>query len=122
MDAHSVAMVALRGPNLVPASVDADLVVMGMLVDSRDELGPHTDSGRQPVAPVVVGPFPRWAKQFLSARQPRALIAIIRPRDIVGKTRRRLAVELIGEFESTDKNRPGNARRSIMVDGDRRVG
>jgi transposase len=36
VNAHSVAMVALRGPNLVPVSVDADLVVMGMLVDSRD--------------------------------------------------------------------------------------
>ncbi|MBM0229418.1 MULTISPECIES: hypothetical protein [Micromonospora] len=32
-------MVALRTPNLVPVQVDADLVVMGMLVDRRDELG-----------------------------------------------------------------------------------
>ena len=31
------------------------------------------------------------------------MIATIRPRDIVGKTRRRLAVELIGELETIDK-------------------
>ena len=39
VDAHSVAMVALRTPNLVRVEVDDDLVVMGMLVDRRDELG-----------------------------------------------------------------------------------
>jgi transposase len=32
-------MVALRTPNLVQVQVDPDLVVMGMLVDRRDELG-----------------------------------------------------------------------------------
>src|SRR5258708_5237442 len=39
VDAHSVAMVALRTPNLVRVHVDPDLVVLGMLVDRRDELG-----------------------------------------------------------------------------------
>jgi hypothetical protein len=39
VDAHSVAMVALRSPNLVQVTLDADLVVMGLLVDRRDELG-----------------------------------------------------------------------------------
>ena len=39
VDAHSVAMAALRSPNLVQVQVDLDLVVMGMLADRRDELG-----------------------------------------------------------------------------------
>ena len=39
VDAHSVAMVALRTPNLVQVRLDAQLQVMGMLVDRRDELG-----------------------------------------------------------------------------------
>jgi transposase len=39
VDAHSVAMAALRTPNLLRVEVDDDLVVMGMLVDRRDELG-----------------------------------------------------------------------------------
>jgi transposase len=39
VDAHSVAMVALRTPGLVRVQVDDDLVVMGMLADRRDELG-----------------------------------------------------------------------------------
>ncbi len=39
VDAHSVAMVALRTPGLVRVEVDDDLVVLGMLADRRDELG-----------------------------------------------------------------------------------
>jgi transposase len=39
VDAHSVAMVALRTPGLVRVQVGDDLVVMGMLADRRDELG-----------------------------------------------------------------------------------
>ncbi|HEX6759434.1 MAG TPA: transposase [Propionibacteriaceae bacterium] len=39
VDAHSVAMAALRSPNLLQVQVDPDLVVMGMLADRRDELG-----------------------------------------------------------------------------------
>jgi len=37
VDAHSVALVALRAPGLVQVQVEEDLVVMGMLADRRDE-------------------------------------------------------------------------------------
>lgn len=39
VDAHSVAMVALRTASLVRVQVDPELVVLGMLADRRDELG-----------------------------------------------------------------------------------
>jgi hypothetical protein len=106
VDAHSVAMVALRTPDLVPVQVDADLVVLGMLVDRRDELGrarTQTVNRLHRLHRLLLELFPGGAKQFLSARQARALIATIKPRDIVGKTRRRLAVELIGELEGIDR-------------------
>jgi transposase len=47
--------------------------------------------------------FPGGAPKFLSARQARALTAATKPRDIAGKTRRRLAVEMTGELEGTGK-------------------
>lgn len=103
VDAHSVAMVALRTPNLIRVQVDADLVVMGMLVDRRDELGRARTQTINRLHRLLLELFPGGAKQFLSARQARALVATIKPRDIVGKTRRRLAVELIAELESIDK-------------------
>jgi hypothetical protein len=41
--------------------------------------------------------------EYLSAPQARALIATVRPRDPVGKTRRRLVVELVGELDGIDR-------------------
>jgi transposase len=103
VDAHSVAMVALRTPDLVPVQVDADLQVLGMLADRRDELGRARTQTINRLHRLLLELLPGGAKQFLSARQARALIATVKPRDIVGKTRRRLTVELIGELESIDK-------------------
>jgi transposase len=103
VDAHSVAMAALRSPNLVQVQVDPDLVVMGMLADRRDELGRARTQTINRLHRLLLELFPGGAKQFLSSHQARALIATIKPRDIVGKTRRRLAVELIVELESIDK-------------------
>jgi transposase len=43
--------------------------------------------------------LPGGAKNDLSAAQAKALLAKVRPRDLVGKTRRRLAAELVGDLE-----------------------
>src|SRR5919107_5361870 len=43
--------------------------------------------------------IPGGAKKDLSAAQAKALLAKVRPRDIAGKTRRRVAAELIGDLE-----------------------
>lgn len=106
VDAHSVALAALYAPTdpgLVRVVVDDDLLVMGMLVDRRDELGRARTQVVNRLHRLLLELFPGGAKTFLSARQARALIATTKPRDLVGKTRRRLAVELVGELESIDK-------------------
>ena len=103
VDAHSVAMVALRSPGLVRVQVDDDLVVMGMLADRRDELGRARTQTVNRLHRLLLELFPGGAKQFLSAQQARAMPATIRPRDLPGRTRRRLAAELITELEATGK-------------------
>jgi transposase len=103
VDAHSVAMVALRTPSLNRVVVEDDLVVMGMLADRRDELGRARTQTVNRLHRLLLELFPGGAKQFLSAQQARALIATAKPRDLPGKTRRRLAVELIGEIEAIDR-------------------
>lgn len=103
VDAHSVALVALRTPHLVRVEVDPELVMLGMLVDRRDELGRARTQTITRLHRVLLELFPGGAKQFLSSHQARALLATIRSRDIVGKTRRRLAVEMTGELEVIDK-------------------
>ncbi|MEU4522598.1 transposase [Amycolatopsis sp. NPDC024027] len=47
--------------------------------------------------------LPGGAKKFLSAAQARALLASVRPRDVVGRTRRRLAADLVTELDRIDK-------------------
>ncbi|MFG3602422.1 IS110 family RNA-guided transposase [Micromonospora chersina] len=103
VDAHSVAMVALRTPGLVQVQADADLQVMGMLADRRDELGRARTQTINRLHRLLLELLPGGAKKFLSAPQARTLVATVKPRDIVGKTRRRLAVELISELEGIDK-------------------
>jgi transposase len=103
VDAHSVALAALRAPHLVRIEVDDDLVVMGMLVDRRDELGRARTQTVNRLHRLLLELFPGGAKQFLSAQQARTMIATIRPRDLVGKTRRRLAVELDRKIKTIKK-------------------
>jgi transposase len=103
VDAHSVALAALRSPNLVQVEVDPDLVVLGMLADRRDELGRARTQTINRIHRLLLELLPGGAKQFLSAAQARALIAAVRPRYIVGKTRRRLTAELITELEAIDR-------------------
>lgn len=109
VDARSVALAALYAPadpGLQKVAVDDDLVVMVLLVDRRDELGrarTQTINRLHRLHRLLLELFPGGAKQFLSAPQARALIATTKPRDLVGKTRRRLAVELVGELEAIDR-------------------
>ena len=66
-----------------------------------------------------------YRKKFLSATQARAPVPTITPRDIVGKTRRRLPVELITALENihkkikttgTDLREPVAAHGSTLLD------
>jgi transposase len=103
VDAHSVALVALRTPGLVRVRVEEDLVVMGMLADRRDEPVRARTQVAGRLHRLLLELLPGGGKKFLSARQARALLASVRPRDVAGKTRRRLAAELAGELEATGK-------------------
>ena len=99
----SVALAALRSPGLVTVEVDPDLVVLGLLADRRDELGQARTQAINRIHRLLLELLPGGAKKFLSAAQARALIAAVRPRDIAGKTRRRLASELITELKGIDR-------------------
>lgn len=74
-----------------------------MLADRRDELGRAQTQTINRLHRLLLELFPGGAKKFLSARQPRALISTIKPRDAIGKTRRRLAVETVSELETIDR-------------------
>jgi transposase len=78
---------------------DDQLEVLRLLVDRRRSLGEeHTRKISQPHR-LLLEILPGGAKKDLSAAQARLLLAKVRPRDLVGKTRKRVAMELVSDLE-----------------------
>jgi transposase len=98
-DAHSVALVGTRMAGLRPVVNDEHLALLRILVDRRRSLGEdHTRMVSQ-LHQLLLELIPGGAKKSLSAAQAKALLATVRPRDAVGKARRRVAAELISDLE-----------------------
>ena len=98
-DAHSVALVGTRMAGLRPVVNDEQLAILRILVDRRRALGEdHTRMVAQ-LHQLLLELIPGGAKKDLSAAQAKALLAKVRPRDVAGKTRRRVAAELISDLE-----------------------
>ena len=102
-DAHAVAVVAVRTKNLRVLSYDAELEVLRMLADRRDELTRQRVQTVNRLQRLLSELVPGKAKKDLTALQAKAILAGVRPRDLAGKTRRRLAVEQLTELTATDK-------------------
>jgi transposase len=103
VDARSVAVVALRTADLQRVRADDTTVALRLLVDRRDQLGRARTEVVSRLHHLLLELGPGGAKKDLSAQQARALLATVRPRDVVGKTRRWLASELIHELVVIDK-------------------
>ena len=98
-DAHSVALVGTRMSGLRPVVADDQLAVLRMLVDRRRALGEEHTRKVSQLHALLLELIPGGAKKDLSAAQAKALLAKVRPRDLVGRTRRRLAAELVKDLE-----------------------
>jgi hypothetical protein len=62
-------------------------------------------------------PIPGGAKKDLSAAQAKALLTTVRPRDVAGKTRRRVAAELIPTWSgSTPEPLSDLVYRQLLTD------
>ncbi|GAB2442013.1 IS110 family transposase [Nocardia tengchongensis] len=103
VDAHSVALAALRAPNLRRVEADPELIALGMLADRRDELGRARTETLCRLHRLLLELIPGGAKVFLSARQARESIAAITPSDAAVAIRLRLVVELIEDLEAIDR-------------------
>ena len=116
VDAHSVAVAALRTKGLRQVVVDDATVALRLLVDRRDGLGRARTDTINRLHRLLLELVAGGAKKFLSAPQARALLATVRPRDIVGRTRRQLASELVTELAIIDKKiKAANAQLTELV-------
>jgi transposase len=98
-DAHSVALVGTRMSGLRPVINDEQLAVLRILVDRRRSLGEDHTRMTSQLHQLLLELVPGGAKQHLSAAQAKALLAKVRPRDVAGKARRRVAAELVADLE-----------------------
>lgn len=106
LDAHSIAMVAVSSEHrdgLRVLSRDDELEAIRMLCDRRDELSRMRVQTVNRIHRLLAELVPGTKKKDLSALQAKAILATVRPRDIAGKTRRRMVVELIEDLTRIDR-------------------
>ena len=102
-DAHAVAVVAARSKGLRVLSYDAELEALRMLADRREELSRTRVQTVNRLQRLLSELTPGKAKKDLTALQAKGILASVRPRDLAGKTRKRLAVEQLTELVAVDK-------------------
>jgi hypothetical protein len=90
-DAHAVAVVAVRTQGLRVLAHDAQLEALRMLADRREELTRQRVQTVARLQRLLSELTPGKAKKDITALQAKAILATVRPRDLVGKTRRRAA-------------------------------
>jgi transposase len=101
-DAHAIVMVALRDKRLREVTADPGLTVLRLLCDRRDELSQARAQALNRLHRLFLELIPGGAPVKKSAAQYRRLLATVRPRDLAGKTRRRMATEELADIERLD--------------------
>jgi transposase len=102
-DAHAVAVVAVRTEGLRVLSYDEELEALRMLADRREELTRQRVQTVNRLQRLLAELTPGKAKKDITAPQAKAILSSVRPRDVVGKTRRRLAAEQLTELVAVEK-------------------
>ena len=98
LDAHSIAVVAVRTSTLRVVRIDGELEALRILTDRREAL---TRLRVQTVCRLqrhLAELLPGKAKRDITTGQAKAMLASVRPRDIAGKTRRRVAAEELADL------------------------
>jgi transposase len=102
-DAHSVAVAAVRAKQLRVLALDPELETLRMLVDRREELARQRTQAANRLQRLLGELTPGRAKKDITTAQAKAILASVRPRDLVGKTRRRLAAEQLSDLVAIEK-------------------
>ena len=101
-DAHSVAVAAVRAKDLRVLAVDPELEVLRMLVERREALTRRRVQTVDRLQALLAELLPGQAKKDITTGQAKRMLASVRPRDIAGKTRRRIAAEELAELVAVE--------------------
>ncbi len=102
LDAHSIAVVAVRTEGLRVLQVDGELEALRMLTDRREALSRQRVQTVNRLQALLAELLPGQAKKDITPLQAKTMLASVRPRDIAGKTRRRIAAEELAELVALD--------------------
>ena len=122
LDAHSIAVVAVRTAGLRVVTADGELEALRMLTDRRDELAAQRVQTVNRLQRLLGELLPGQRKKDLTALQAKAILATVRPRDIAGKTRRRIAAEEIADLVAVDaklKKMKAELKAAVIARGSR---
>jgi transposase len=100
-DAHSVA--AVRAKELHVLALDPQLEALRMLADRRQELARQRTQAGNRLQRLLAELTPGTAKKDITTLQAKAILDSVRQRDLVGKTRRRLAAEQLSDLVAIEK-------------------
>ena len=116
LDAHSIAIVAVRTTTLRVLRTDGELEALRMLCDRREELTRLRVQTVNRLQRLLAELVPGQAKKDITALQAKAILATVRPRDIAGKTCRRIAVEELADLVAVEaKMKKSTAELKMMV-------
>jgi len=121
-DAHSVAVVAARTEGLRVLQIDGELEALRLLVDRRQALTSRRVQSVDRLQALLAELLPGQAKRDLTTGQAKAMLASVRPRDIAGKTRRRIAAEELADLvmiESKMKAATAELKALVLARGSR---
>ena len=112
VDAHAVAMAALRTPKLKVLAFDEELVALRLLADRRDELSARRVQTVNRLHRLLTELIPGGAPRDLSATKAKRLLATVKPRTLVGKTTRRMAAEEMADLVARRRQAQGPEQAS----------
>ena len=116
LDAHSIAVVAVRTPGLRGLKIDGELEALRMLADRREALTRRRVQTVCRLQALLAELFPGQGKRDITTGQAKKMLAGVRPRDIAGKTRRRIAAEELAELVAVEaKIKKATAELKAMV-------
>jgi transposase len=82
---------------------DPELESLRMLIDRRDELTRQRVQTVNRLQRLLAELTPGTAKKDITALQAKAILATVRPRDLAGKTRRRIAADELADLVAVEK-------------------
>jgi transposase len=101
-DAYAVAVTGRRSRDMQVVRPDDSNEILRLLSTRRQEVAALRITTVNRLHDTLCHLIPGGAQRHLSASKARGLLAAVRPRDAMGKARKRLALDYLGELERLD--------------------